>query len=93
LVQKVSYQDQESNLQKRLKPSTSQASDDLFTETKTFMFSGISFKDKTSMEQVIHKLGGMVNFCDTWEGDCTHLIVATPQKTEKYLCALASCSW
>lgn len=93
MIQKVSYQDHESNLQKRLRPSTSQVCDDLFTEMKTFMFSGISAQEKTSMEQVIHKLGGMVNVGDKWEANCTHLIVIKPQKTEKYLCAIASSSW
>lgn len=60
---------------------------------KLFMFSGTSLSDRDWMTDEITRLGGSCSHDQTWDPNCTHLIISKIIKTEKFLAACASCCW
>jgi hypothetical protein len=63
------------------------------SKPKVFMFSGISVQERSGLTRVVEAMGGSVLESETWNPQCTHLIVHKIVKTEKFLAACASCAW
>lgn len=59
---------------------------------KVFLISGFKRKeDRAELIQGLLDLGG--EYSDNFSNACTHLIIASPSKTEKFLCSLAAQLW
>ncbi|KAL3835828.1 hypothetical protein ACJMK2_021298 [Sinanodonta woodiana] len=58
-----------------------------------FLFSGISPEERTAYGALIEQIGGKVLDCVNFDPICTHLIVGTPARNEKFLACVASGKW
>ncbi|KAJ3187995.1 DNA topoisomerase 2-binding protein 1 [Gaertneriomyces sp. JEL0708] len=60
---------------------------------RKFMVSGLHRDSRKPVYEIIAELGGEVIDSDCWDPACTHLIVAKPSRTEKFLAAVSSGAW
>ncbi|KAK3591402.1 hypothetical protein CHS0354_005324 [Potamilus streckersoni] len=58
-----------------------------------FLFSGISPEERMAYGALIEQMGGKVLDCVNFDPICTHLIVGTPARNEKFLACVASGKW
>ena len=61
--------------------------------TAVFMATGLSEEQKSTMRDVMVRLGARVESGTHYEPTVTHLIVGSPQRTEKYLASCAAGRW
>jgi hypothetical protein len=60
-------------------------------EKKVFCFSGNDVDKKT--KRLIYKLGGAVITNEGFNSQCTHVIIPSIKRTEKFLCGVAAGKW
>lgn len=58
-----------------------------------FLFSGMTVQEKIEYGAIIEQLGGTVYDVQYFNVQCTHVIISTPSRNEKYLAAVASGKW
>ncbi|XP_033841721.1 DNA topoisomerase 2-binding protein 1 isoform X2 [Periophthalmus magnuspinnatus] len=58
-----------------------------------FQMSSLSPQERIDYSHLIEELGGVVMDKQSFDPSCTHIIVGTPLRNEKYLAAMASGKW
>ncbi|XP_070547179.1 DNA topoisomerase 2-binding protein 1-like isoform X2 [Ptychodera flava] len=58
-----------------------------------FLLSSMTQQEKIDYSGLIEELGGTVSETQYYDSTCTHVVVGTPTRNEKYLAALASGKW
>jgi hypothetical protein len=61
--------------------------------TACFLLSGLTPSQKSQYSEIIKKLGGTVIDQQYFDLRCTHVVVGTPTRSEKYLAACAAGKW
>lgn len=57
------------------------------------LLSALDAATKQELTNLIRKLGGTILESRTWDVDCTHLVIGSPTRSEKYLAACAAGKW
>lgn len=58
-----------------------------------FQLSSLSPQERIDYSHLIEELGGVVLDKQSFDPSCTHIIVGTPLRNEKYLAAMAAGKW
>ncbi|XP_071790753.1 SMC5-SMC6 complex localization factor protein 1-like isoform X1 [Asterias amurensis] len=59
----------------------------------SFLLSGFSDHEKTTLARQIIRLGGKYLDCKEFSPECTHVVCIRPMRSEKFLCGCASGRW
>ncbi|XP_054621480.1 DNA topoisomerase 2-binding protein 1 isoform X2 [Dunckerocampus dactyliophorus] len=62
-------------------------------QTPRFQLSSLSPQERIDYSQLIEELGGVVLDKQAFDPSCSHIIVGTPLRNEKYLAAMAAGKW
>ncbi|XP_061877402.1 DNA topoisomerase 2-binding protein 1-A-like [Entelurus aequoreus] len=62
-------------------------------DTPRFQLSSLSPQERIDYSQLIEELGGVVLDKQSFDPSCSHIIVGTPLRNEKYLAAMAAGKW